>query len=63
VAVFWSPDAPGPEVAFKEYEVAAQAFKLHPQSFQVPNPNPDFDSAFLAAKQERSEALIIIADP
>ena len=57
------PDAPGPKVAFNEYEAEAHAFKLHLQSHQVPNPNPNFDGAFQAAKQQRAEAHIIVAEP
>ena len=63
VAILWDPDAPGPALAFKEYEAAAQAFKLRLLSVEVRGPNPDFEDAFRTATKGRAGALIIIANP
>ncbi len=63
VAVLWDTDGPGPAVAFKEYEAAAQAFKLKLRSLEVRGPNPDFAGAFQAAKTEHLNALIVVTNP
>ena len=63
VAILWDAAGPGPAVAFKEYETAARAFKLELRSFEVRGPNPDFEGAFQAAKTERLDALIVVANP
>jgi putative ABC transport system substrate-binding protein len=63
VSILWDADGPGPAVAFKEYEAAARAFKLELRSLEVRGPHPDFTGAFQAAKTERLEALIVVANP
>ena len=63
VAVLWDAGGPGPAIAFKEYEVAARAFKLELRSLEVRGPNPDFEKAFQAAKAARAEALIVVRNP
>jgi putative ABC transport system substrate-binding protein len=63
VAILWDADAPGPALAFKEYEAAAQAFKLRVLSLEVRAPNPDFEGAFQAATKSRAGALIVISNP
>ena len=63
VAVLWDPDAPGPAIAFKEYEAAARALKLQLQSLEVRGPNPDFEGAFQAAGKGRAGALVTIRNP
>jgi putative ABC transport system substrate-binding protein len=63
VAILWDADGPGPAIAFKEYEAAAQAFKLELRSLEVRGPNPDFAGAFQAAKTARAEALIVVGNP
>jgi len=63
VAILWDPDAPGPAIAFKEYETAARALKLQLQSLEVRGPNPDFEGAFQAAVRGRAGALITIRNP
>jgi putative ABC transport system substrate-binding protein len=63
VAILWDPDAPGPAIAFKEYEGAARAFKLELRSLEVRGPIPDFAGAFQSAKTARAEALIVVANP
>ena len=50
------------EIAFKDYEAAAWALKIHLQSLEVRGPNPDLDGAFQAAAKERTNALITIGD-
>jgi putative ABC transport system substrate-binding protein len=63
LAILWDAGGPGPAVAFKEYEAAARAFKLELRSLEVRGPNPDFASAFQAAKAARAEALIVVRNP
>jgi putative ABC transport system substrate-binding protein len=62
VAILWDAAGPGPAIAFKEYEAAARAFKLEHRSLEVRGPNPDFASAFQAAKTARVEALIVVGN-
>jgi putative tryptophan/tyrosine transport system substrate-binding protein len=63
VGILWDANGPGPAIAFKEYEVAARAFKLQLRSFEVRGPNPDFAGVFQAAKTSRVEALIVVGNP
>jgi putative tryptophan/tyrosine transport system substrate-binding protein len=61
VAVLWDGNAaPGPAIAFKEYEAAARSFKLEFQSLEVRGPDPDVDGAFQAAAKGRANALIVV---
>jgi putative ABC transport system substrate-binding protein len=62
-AILWDSDGPGPAVAFKEYTVAAPAFKVDLRSLDVRGPNPDFEGAFQNAKIARTEALIVVGNP
>jgi putative ABC transport system substrate-binding protein len=62
-AILWDADGPGPAVAFKEYTIAARAFRLDLQSLEVRGPNPDFAGAFEAARSSRTEALIVVGNP
>jgi len=52
---------PGPAIAFKEYQAAADGLKIQLQSLAVPGPNPDLEGAFKAAAKGRASALIVIA--
>jgi len=63
VGVLWDADAPGPAIAFKEYEAAARALRIHLQSLKVRGPNPDLDGAFQAAAKERASGLITVRNP
>jgi putative tryptophan/tyrosine transport system substrate-binding protein len=63
IAVLWDTDGPGPAVAFKEYEMAARAFKIELRSLVIRGPNPDFIGAFQTAKTARLDALIVVANP
>lgn len=63
VGVLWDADAPGPAIAFKEYEAAARALKVRLQSLEVRGPNPDLQGAFQAAAKGRVSALITIRNP
>ena len=63
IAVLWDADGPGPKVAFKEYQAAAQAFNLHVQSLKVRGPKPDFEKAFQGLQKGRADALIIVSNP
>jgi len=62
VGVLWQANAPGPIIAFKEYETAARALKIPLQSLEVRGPNPDLAGAFqTAAKGRRVNALITVS--
>jgi putative tryptophan/tyrosine transport system substrate-binding protein len=63
LAVLWDANAPGPAIAFKEYEAAARAFKVDLRSVEVHGPNPDLVGAFQAAKTARADSLIVIGNP
>jgi putative ABC transport system substrate-binding protein len=61
VGVLWDGNAaPGPAIAFKEYEAAARSLKLEFQSLEIRGPEPDVDGAFQAAVKERANALIVV---
>jgi putative tryptophan/tyrosine transport system substrate-binding protein len=62
-AILWDGDGPGPAVAFKEYSAAAKAFKLDLQSLEIRGANPDFAGAFEAARNARTEALVVVGNP
>jgi putative tryptophan/tyrosine transport system substrate-binding protein len=57
--VLWDRNAPGPALAFKEYEAAARGLKLEFQSLDVQGPNSDVEGALQAATQARVNALIV----
>jgi len=59
VGVLWE-NAPGPAIAFKEYETAARALKIQLQSLEVRGPNPDLEGAFQTAANGRANALITV---
>ena len=63
VGVLWDADAPGPAIAFKEYEAAARALKIQLVSLEVRGPNPDSEGAFQAGAKGRAHALITIVNP
>ena len=63
IAVLWDADGPGPKVAFKEYQAAAQAFNLQVHSLEVRGPKPDFEKAFQGVQKARADALIIVSNP
>ena len=63
LAVLWDPEGPGPRVAFKEYEVVARAFNLRFQSLELRATKPNIQNAFQAAKAERADAMIVVANP
>ena len=60
VGVLWDANAPGPAIAFKEYEAAARALKMQLQSLEVRGPTPDLEGAFQAAAKGRASALITV---
>jgi putative ABC transport system substrate-binding protein len=61
VGVLWDGNAaPGPAIAFKEYEAAARRLKLEFQSLEVRGPHPDLDGAFQSAAKGRVNALIVV---
>jgi ABC-type uncharacterized transport system substrate-binding protein len=63
VGVLWDTNAPGPAIAFKEYEAAARALKKPLQSLEVRGPNPDLEGAFQTTAKGRASALIAISNP
>jgi putative ABC transport system substrate-binding protein len=63
IAVLWDADAPGPTVAFKEYNAAAEAFKLELRSLSVHGPTPDLARALQTAKNANTDAVIIVGNP
>ena len=63
IGVLWDTDGPGPAIAIKEYEMAAQAFKIDFRPLGVSGPKADFADAFQTAKKERADALIIVGNP
>ncbi len=63
VGVLWDTNAPGPAIAFKEYETVARALKLPLQSLEVRGPKPDLEGAFQASAKRRVNALITIRNP
>jgi putative ABC transport system substrate-binding protein len=63
IGVLWDADGPGPAVAVKEYQRAAQAFKLDCHSLEIRGPTPDLAGVFRNAKKQRVDALIVVANP
>ncbi|MBI2349429.1 MAG: ABC transporter substrate-binding protein [Deltaproteobacteria bacterium] len=63
VGVLWDTEAPGPAIAFKEYEAAARALKIQLQSLEVQGPNPGLEGAFGAASKGRAGGLVVITNP
>jgi putative ABC transport system substrate-binding protein len=61
--ILWDGAGPGPAIAFKEYEEAAQGFKFDLRSIEVRGPTPDLPGAFQIAKTARLDALIVVANP
>jgi putative tryptophan/tyrosine transport system substrate-binding protein len=60
VGILWETDDPAAAIAYKEYDAAARALKIQPQSLEVRGPNPDFEEAFQAATKEHANALITV---
>jgi putative ABC transport system substrate-binding protein len=63
IGVLWDADGPGPVIAAKEYERALEAFKLEFHSIEIRGPNPDLAGAFRAARKQRVDAVIVVANP
>jgi putative ABC transport system substrate-binding protein len=63
IGILWDVDAPGPAVAFKEYNAAAGAFKLELRSLEVRGPIPDLAGALQAAKDANTDAVIVVGNP
>jgi putative ABC transport system substrate-binding protein len=63
IGVLWDANAPGPAIAFKEYEAAARALNIQLQSLEVRGPNPDLEGASQAVARGRANALIIVSNP
>jgi putative ABC transport system substrate-binding protein len=63
IATLWDANAPGPAIAFKEYSLAAKAFKLELRSLEVRGPTPDFAGALQTAKTTHTDAVIVVGSP
>ena len=63
IAILWDADAPGPTVAFKEYNAAAGAFKLELRSLELHGPIPDLTGAVQGAKNANTDAVIVVGNP
>lgn len=63
LAILWDEAGPGPRIAFKNYEAAAQALKLRVQSLAIHGPKPELEGAFQAAKSGGAEAIIVVGNP
>ena len=63
VGILWDANAPGPAIAFKEYEAAAHLLNLQLQSLEVRGPDPDLDSAAKGLAKGRANALIVVSNP
>ena len=61
VGILGDAEAPGPAIAFKEYETAARVLKLQIHSLEVRGPSPDWDGVFQSAADRRTDALIPVA--
>jgi putative ABC transport system substrate-binding protein len=60
VAMLWSTN-PVAATQFKQTTIAARPLRVQLQSLEVRGPNPDLESAFQAAGEERAEALIVVS--
>jgi putative ABC transport system substrate-binding protein len=60
IAVLWDPDDPPAVLAMKETETAAQALGVTIHAVEARRPD-DFDAAFAAATQVRSQALVVLS--
>ena len=63
IGILWDADAPGPTVAFKEYNTAAGAFKLELRSLEVRGPTPNLAGALQTAKNSNIDAVIVVGNP
>jgi ABC-type uncharacterized transport system substrate-binding protein len=61
IAVFWNPNNPFHVISEKEISAAARAFGISLHSLAVGS-SEELDGAFDALRQERPEALIVLAD-
>jgi putative ABC transport system substrate-binding protein len=62
VGILWDSNAPGPTVAFKEYETVARSLNIQIQSLSVRGPNPDLDGAAQGVAKRRANALIVVSN-
>jgi len=62
-AILWDPEGPGPRVAYKEYQAAAQMVNGRVQSLEIRGPKPNIEGVFQAAKAKRADAVVIVANP
>jgi putative ABC transport system substrate-binding protein len=63
IGVLWDANAPGPAIAFKEYEAAARSLKIQLQSLEVRGPDADLEGAFQTAAKGRASAVVTITNP
>jgi putative tryptophan/tyrosine transport system substrate-binding protein len=60
VGVLWDAGAPGPTIAFNEYQNAARTLKIPLWSLELRGPNPDFEEAIHSAAKGRASAVIVV---
>ena len=63
VGILLDADTTTARNSYKDYEAAARALKLTPQSIEVRSSSPDFEKAFQTAAKGRVSALITLRNP
>lgn len=63
LAVLWDVLGPGPAVALKEYQRAAQNFKLQLQSIEMRGSNFDLPELLRSVKNGSADGLVVVANP
>jgi putative tryptophan/tyrosine transport system substrate-binding protein len=63
LAILWDPEGPGPRVAYKEYQAAAQMVNVRVQSLEIRGPKPNIEGVCQGAKAKLADAVIIVANP
>lgn len=61
IGILGDAEAPGPAIAFKQYEAAARVLKLQIQALDVRGPSPDWEGVFQLAVDRRADALIPVS--
>ena len=60
LAILRDADGPGPKIAFRNHETAAQALNVPVQSFAIRGQKPELDAAFQSVKKAGPEAMIAV---
>jgi putative ABC transport system substrate-binding protein len=62
VGVIWNPNQPGQEIAFKEMQAAARAWKLNVNSMEARN-RGEIEKVLSGSAKDQSQALLELPDP